>query len=420
MNHSYPRKFVFAGNWAYSNLGCEAIVRGTTRLLREAAGECQFISHYFVEEKCTDEQKETDPSIIHRPFPFLKRNSMPWIQSQIERRLLHRPVSARVMDVMRPSLKEAEAVLMLGGDTFSPDYGNSDVYFALSSLVVENKVPVTLWGASIGPFSNDPDYEQLVFDKLRRVPLLCARETETFAYLTSHGLKENVILTADPSFYLQPSACELPEEIEVALRTGCIGLNLSPILYRYLPIVNSSWSLEKKLSRWKQVAAEVIRCIRHRFSGPILLIPHVFSESGWLARDDYLFLREVTRQIQGPEGVLVLEPGLNAAQTKWVISRLHVFAGARTHSTLAAISSGIPTICIGYSMKAKGIARDVYGHQDWLISGSDLVNDPSSLCDRLVSLYEQGAAVRLQIEQTIPLFQMRAREAATRLLEIIG
>jgi colanic acid/amylovoran biosynthesis protein len=420
MGRLNPGVFVLAGHWAYSNKGCEAIVRGTTSLLREAAGECRFISHYFTEEKCTDRQGETDSAIIHRPFPFMKRYSPSWIQAQIERRLFHHPVSARELNGLRRSFKEAEAVLMLGGDTFSFDYSNPEVYFGLSSLAVECNMPVTIWGASIGPFKSNPNFERWAAEKLRRISLLCARETETLEYLSSLGLKDNVILAADPSFFLEPSTCELPAGIENALQKGCIGLNLSPLLYLFLHHTDSSPSSETGLLNWIQVAAEVVRTVQRRFTMPVLLISHVFSECGVMLRDDYLFLSEVAKQVNEPEGVFVLEPGLNAAQIKWVISRVRVFAGARTHSTLAAISTGVPTICIGYSMKAKGIAKDVYGNLDWLISGEDVVKDPSILSDRLASLCDQELAIRAHLDQVNPVFRQRARDATKRFLDICG
>ena len=37
--------------------------------------------------------------------------------------------------------------------------------------------------------------------------------------------------------------------------------------------------------------------------------------------------------------------------------------GARTHATIAAYSSAVPTLVIGYSTKAKGIARDLFGSE---------------------------------------------------------
>jgi polysaccharide pyruvyl transferase WcaK-like protein len=411
---SHPKKYTFAlvGNSAYFNRGCEAIVRGTTALFREEVGDCRFISNYFAQEKSTDAQRETDPSIVHRPFPFLKRYSLPWVQAQIARRLFHRPVSGGVSQTLRRSLKDADGVLMLGGDTFSLDYGGSvDVYFGLSSLAVAHNLPVTIWGASIGPFTSDPDYERWATEKLRRISLLCARETETVTYLASLGLEENVILSADPAFHLEPSACELPAAIETALTEGCIGLNLSPLM---------QWYVGESFSAWLRIAADIVHSLLRRFSEPVLLIPHVISEVGDVYRDDHLFLCQVAQLVQEPEQVLVLGPDLNAAQTKWVIGRVRVFAGARTHSTLAAISSGVPTICIGYSMKARGIAKDVYGHLEWLVDGKDLIKNPSVLSDRLASLHNQESEIRSHLERMNPIFRRRAREAVKRFLDIVG
>ncbi len=417
MNHPQGKPFILAGNWAYSNLGCEAIVRGTTTVLREGIGECYFISHYFTEQKCSDAQRETDPSIIHRPFPFFPRYSLPWIQDQIERRLFHRPPFSRAYSkTLVRSFEGAQAVLMLGGDTFSPYYDDADTYFGLSSVAVSQNLPVAIWGASIGPFSDDRDYESWATEKLRQISLLCVRETETLSYLESIGLKQNVVLSADPAFHLEPSPCKLPSEIVKVLAGGCIGLNLSPLLWRYMSDYEPSHSWQKNLQSWVQLAAEIIRNLLNRFSMPILLIPHVFSEVGDEMRDDYLFLHRVTKMVREPDGVFLLGPGLNAAQTKWVIGQTSVFCGARSHSTLAAISSCVPTICIGYSMKARGISKDVYGHLDWLIKGQDLV-DTSILGDRMASLYERESEVRSHLERMNPIFQQRTRDAVKKLID---
>ena len=412
------RVFLLAGNGSYSNRGCEAIVRGTTALLREQAGPCSFISNYFTETESTDEQRETDPHIIHRPFPFLKRYTWPWVKEQIARRIFGQP--PRIASVSRMFLRllpASDAVLMLGGDNYSPDYNAADVHFKLSRLAMEHKVPVAIWGASVGPFAHDPAYERWAAQELRRISLICVRETETQEYLASIGVEENVILSADPAFHLQPAACDLPANVEEALQGECIGLNLSPLLGRFIQFSSAEGN---RLSAWAEVATEIVRCILDRFSQPLLLIPHVTSDMGDVGRDDSLFLHRVARQSREPERILVTPPDLGAAQTKWMIGRLSVFAGARTHSTLAAISSGVPTICIGYSMKARGIAKDVYGHLEWLIEGKDLAKHPSILCDRLVSLFNQESNIRSRLRCVNPEFRQRASKAAERFVGMIG
>ncbi|MFR4670990.1 MAG: hypothetical protein ACLT69_14285 [Intestinibacter bartlettii] len=45
---------------------------------------------------------------------------------------------------------------------------------------------------------------------------------------------------------------------------------------------------------------------------------------------------------------------------KGYISRCRLYR-ARTHATIAAYSTCVPTLVIGYSVKAKGIAKDIFG-----------------------------------------------------------
>ena len=54
----------------------------------------------------------------------------------------------------------------------------------------------------------------------------------------------------------------------------------------------------------------------------------------------------------------------NCRQQKYIISQCAYFIGASTPSTIAAYSTGVPTLVVGYSVKAKGIAKDLFGTYD--------------------------------------------------------
>ena len=80
--------------------------------------------------------------------------------------------------------------------------------------------------------------------------------------------------------------------------------------------------------------------------------------------DDFAFLATVTESAskEAKHQIRVLPEGLNASEIKWIISQCSAFIGARTHSTIAALSSSVPTISLGYSLKAKGINEDIFGN----------------------------------------------------------
>lgn len=91
-------------------------------------------------------------------------------------------------------------------------------------------------------------------------------------------------------------------------------------------------------------------------------------------------------QLNGPENRIFRIPaGLSAAEYKYIISKAEFCVAARTHATIAAWSSSVPTIAVGYSAKSRGIAGDL-GQEQYVVDINSI--DNNILCsafDRLVS-----------------------------------
>ena len=54
----------------------------------------------------------------------------------------------------------------------------------------------------------------------------------------------------------------------------------------------------------------------------------------------------------------------NAEELKGYISRCRFMVVARTHASIAAYSTQVPTLVVGYSVKARGIAKDIFGTEE--------------------------------------------------------
>ena len=63
---------------------------------------------------------------------------------------------------------------------------------------------------------------------------------------------------------------------------------------------------------------------------------------------------------------------MNAPQIKYLISFCKIFIGARTHSTIAALSLNIPTISISYSIKSEGLNKMIFDNNDLVINCDQL------------------------------------------------
>jgi colanic acid/amylovoran biosynthesis protein len=114
----------------------------------------------------------------------------------------------------------------------------------------------------------------------------------------------------------------------------------------------------------------------------------------------------------------LVSPEYNAAETKWIISQMALFAGARTHSTIAALSSGVPTLSFAYSIKAQGINRDIFGHTDYCMEPTDL--DAEGVAGRVSSMLDDSAAIKNDLAGRIPGIQRAALHAGMGLKHLVG
>ncbi len=399
-------RFLLAGNSAYLNRGCEAILRGTCAILRRSFGpRVSFVSAEFSwKGQAQEADTESDPAVRHVPISY-PRYSKAWWLHQCDRRLgLH---TEGKYYFVRREVAGMQASLQVGGDNYSLDYGRPHGHFDLDDYLLGKGLPVFIWGASVGPFDADPEFAPVAKAHLNKLTGIFVRETRSYDYLRRWGLTAPIHLVADPAFALRPEAPAGEVPLLSGPGPGPIGLNFSSLMARYVTGGN--------VEAWTDWCVEaVIRIMRARGEN-ILLVPHVFGAP----HDDEVFLTEVAARVQRKTGTAIPVTGheLSAAQLKWVISRCSVFVGARTHSTIAAFSSQVPTLSLAYSVKAKGLNQDILGTLDYCIDPRDMT--PETIAGRTCRLAEQAPEVRERLAATIPAIESRAFSAGDILAEAL-
>jgi len=303
-------------------------------------------------------------------------------------------------------LENTRAVLSLGGDNYSLDYGKPKFFTDLNNLVLNKNKPILIWGASVGPFSKLPDYEKYIQEHLKRITGIFARESLTVKYLDSLGITRNVHRVADPAFLLDPVK-PTEDKFKEKILDGAIGINFSSLMANFLTDI----SLEK----WTHNCAEIIKKIILEIDRPIYLIPHVTVQGS----SDHAFLMKVLSLIGRPKDTItLLSANLNASETKYIISKMYVFLGARTHSVIAALSSGVPTLSLTYSIKGIGISRDFYNNDNFSLSKEQLT--PDIIVQKTKELIKERENVKEQIEAALPRVEKLALNAGQYLKNIIA
>jgi colanic acid/amylovoran biosynthesis protein len=375
-------------------------VRGTAVVLRAAFGDDVRIVHACTATAVPPEQverqnrDETDPAISHLSIPQdPRRGSRAWLTWQLHRRTrLGLPGPYGALD---GPLADAGVMLEVGGDNYSLDYGFPWPLMELDRHAQRRGVPVVLWGASVGPFHARPDVADEMHRHLAGLSGITAREDRSAAYLERHGAGARTHRVSDPAFLMEP---EEPGTLGVDPE-GAVGLNFSPLMAR--------WATGGDLGGWAERCTEIVAAVSAATGRRVLLVPHVTAPHD----DDLALLREVRTRATG-RGVDVecLDGELRAAQIKAVIAELACFAGARTHSTIAAMSTGVPTVSFGYSVKATGINEDVYGHADLCLEPGEL--EPAVAAARIERALAEEHALRRRLAERLPAVRRRAMAGA--------
>ncbi|WP_242165676.1 polysaccharide pyruvyl transferase family protein [Lysobacter sp. M15] len=404
------KSFYLSGQRTFGNRGCEAIVRSTVGLLRAQFGDVRVLvpSRHIERDRAQwPEAAEAGVTFVRAylpryahywvnlqrlPLPFLKRMGWPfpmpgWLEEQIA---------------------SVDAVLAIGGDNYSLDYRIPSPVIGLDKFAMDLGKPVILWGASVGPFEKEPAFVGSVARHLSRMEFIAVRESVSYAYLTQTLGLGNVVQMADPAFTLGKEAIDLAGFWPTG-GNGILGVNVSALIERY--------------KRQEQdIRTEVAEFIRHavREHGlGVLLVPHVNPLKGQHAGGDATYMAGLQEQLRDlGTSVTMMPHQLNAEQIKYVISHLRFFMGARTHATIAALSSGVPTVSIAYSVKARGINRDLFGNEEAVLQTPDL--SLQSLRGRLEWLLREEQALKATLAARIPQLQHQGRQAAARISDVLA
>lgn len=299
------------------------------------------------------------------------------------------------MPVIQRLSDYGDVALSVGGDNYC--YGNTAIYGYLNAAYQKNHIKTVLWGCSIEP---DVVKEPSVAEDLRRYALVAARESITYEAVKAVGA--NVVQMPDPAFHMQPETCDTDERF---LKSNVVGINISP------HIIVSEGHHGAAYANYKAL----IQHILDNTDAYIALIPHVI----WANNDDRIPLKQLYDDFDQNRRLILVDDH-TAPELKYIISQCSFFVGARTHATIAAYSTGVPTLVVGYSVKARGIARDLFGTEDGYVLPVQQLRESDELTRAFVRLYEKRDAIRAHLNKTLPGYIARADEARKALEELVN
>lgn len=366
------------------NHGCEAIVNSLCRMIKEKAVLVSYRGHednrYSLKNLCDIVQERS-----------FDGNKPAHVLYYIYRKLTGDKESFiryRYHEIFKGDL--GPLAISIGGDNYCYDSMLNDLRLA-NCAFCKKGVRTVLLGCSIEPELLQK--EQIVED-LSKYHTIVARESITY-----HALKEvlgkgegkpALYCYPDPAFTLEKKELPLPEGF---MPGNTVGINVSPMIQENESIPGITMKNYR----------EMIQFIIDHTDMQIALIPHVV----WDQNDDRKPIRELYEAFKGTGRVTQIGDG-TCEELKGFISRCRLFVGARTHATIAAYSSLVPTLVVGYSVKARGIAWDLFKEEEHYVIPVQSLKGAGDLTEGFQWLLGHEEEIRAQLKEIMPSYREQA------------
>lgn len=376
------------------NHGCEALVRTIHTLLQEQY-HVRLFSEKPQEDFFYDVQEKME--ILPARRAYSRWNRAFWkayfrLQSTGD----YVPMDLLPYRNSIRQIRRGDVEISVGGDVYC--YEDSRKHMLLHDRICRRGCRTVLMGCSL---ERDLFRDSAFVEDMKKYDYISARESLTFQMLRNAGLKK-VGCRPDSAFILPAEYLGLPDGFQ---EKNTIGINVSPLVIRK----------EKRAGIVFLNYVNLVQWILQHTDCSVALIPHVV----WKENDDREPLKKLYQMFRDTRRVCMVKDG-SCEQLKGYIARCRFFIGARTHASIAAYSAGIPTLVSGYSIKARGIATDLFGTEKHYVVPVQQLSGEYDLTHAFFWIWEHEQEIREELASVLPSYQESAKQIGTDLKKQLG
>lgn len=386
------RNIILYGHGGSGNHGCEAIVRSLHKIIGNEL-------YTLMSSNITEDTRYNIASPISIESVSTSKRILDWnfVIAYLKLRLLKQYVHIDILPyrrVIKNSNRKFDIALSIGGDNYC--YGDITIYEHLNRLYNQSKIKTAFIGCSVEP---DSIGEPHMLNDLQKYTLIIARESLTYKAMVNAGLKQAKLLP-DPAFQLDRVDRPLPDGF---IEGNTVGINISHLI---IEGADQNYAMNNY--------SHLIEHIINTTDMQIALIPHVV----WEGKDDRVPLRMLYDKYKHTGRVVMIEDH-NCMELKGYIARCRFMVAARTHASIAAYSTCVPTLVVGYSVKAKGIAKDIFGTYDNYVLPVQSLAHEDDLTKAFDWIYKHEDQIRTHLQTMMPEYRERALQIGEELKKIM-
>lgn len=306
------------------------------------------------------------------------------------------PRAARVVPVrdlarneIIPELERLDLFILGGGGILFD--AEAKIYLREVELAREKSVPVMIYAVGAGPLETSAA-QRLVRDHLNLVNAITVREARARKLLEEIGVKQEIIVTADPAFLLQPEALPVGTLEREGLDSGqrLIGMSVRE------PGVAAP-DIDQNV--YHGLLANAADFMVERFDANVVLVPMEPK------MQDVQHCHAVIARMLRAQRATVLKGEYTSSQLISLVGKFTFAVGMRLHFLIFAALQGVPFVALPYSSKVEGFLVDM----ELVMPPMHLVNE-GRLIAHIDRNWDNRDALKEKIQRKLPALQARAAE----------
>lgn len=293
-------------------------------------------------------------------------------------------------------------LLILGGGGILYD-GDADMFLREVWLAHEAGTPVMVYGISAGPLFDGPLRDR-VRDALNAAEVITVRDRHTCRLLEETGVRQDILVTADPALLLEPQPLTLDEILEAEAidpKSRLIGFSVRE---------PGPAAPGLEIEHYHRLVANAADFLIDRLDAEVVFFP--------LERRafDVQHSHSVVGRMSHAQRATVLKRDYTPGQILSLLRHFEFNVGMRLHFLIFSALADVPFMALPYAAKVKGFLEELRLQApalEHVSSGQMIAN-----IDRA---WDQREALGARVREALPELQRRARinnELAVGLLQL--
>lgn len=259
---------------------------------------------------------------------------------------------------------------------------------------VVSDIPIVKVSQTLGPYRKW--YVRLFSNMvLKHVDVIICRGQQSYEYTKEFLKRDHIFNCPDTAFCLKPgNAVETEKLLQKSFLKPqeYIAIGPSFVMRDFL-----------KSGKYAEIVAECINRLSKKTDKTMVFVPHSRKHSPQIGvdsvDDDVSVCRDIIAKLNPGIKTVLIDEKMSARELKSIIGNAYITIGSRYHFLIAALSSGVPSMALGWSHKYRELFRE-FKMTEYVLEYNNMSTEP--VCSMAENLLANRDAAYALVKENLP------------------